>query len=1054
MASGGDVFGGRSSLEPMRKLSSGMPGLGGGARPAAMVLPAERTTITTRQPYSVPSSVPVAAPHVTSVTFADPTGGRPSLQTTPAIPLVPASAPVQQRPSVWPPVSQEGPVSVGGFVVPKPLKKKSEFTTVLDRPPPSALGDAPVDAATPVPLRGGALDFGIARKSIAAERDFGVTLSVTHSDEHPQAAPVDSLPRQDRRRTTYFKEDLRHVPSSPYQVGSGPAGYSTEVTRVSSLAQAAPAVTAVPSATLREQQMQEQRERIEKEVREKMERERMERELVEREERERAARLELEQANREKLERETRERMEAEMRERVERETRERLTREQEERIAREEQDRLAREVERLTREQQERAEREARGAQEAAERAQHETRERIERETRERIEAEMRQKIESETRMRIEQEQRERMEREAREAQKRDEFEREMRERIEREMREKYGASAAPVADATPWSTTPMSHGTAQPPVSTDSRIMGAMTSDPSSTEVVAVPSLGKTKVEEPAKDLGPPFPGFVPTPGFEQGRWEYIVVDPTGIRLRQTPNYSKKEKAGGELVYGDVIWVCERGRLPVPGSSYEYDIMWLCLSNGRGWAFERTNRRRMSEVVYNQIEEVYLEGPLQVSPRVHAPLVLQSSPVPEIKTTSAKPTGCGIMLPGAEVRVIKQAIVMVQHPTKKMADVSKTLLRIESTQGGVAGMDHTIGWIQAELNFERLDKEERVLAKKKHERIHPRWLSVLATAGVSTRHLPGGISGAGDAGKLAAGELVQAIEISNCDGVNFYRLTDGNWVREVGYQGSKQVDIITREEHRWFYICDDKSGTAIRHMPTRCTNQNTGKELKHRQRVVVSELVKFTDGDEFLHLSTPNSGWVPMTKKGGGKKMQKLQPVPGGGAPPPGPQLNMQPGPPCGMVPMPAHGQGMAGGPPGGPAGFGPPPSGWGGAPAPPMQMPPQSGMMMPPPSTGPGYGGGFGGGGASDFGIGGGGGARPGPMGGPPPSWGGPGMGGPGMGGPGMGGPGMGGPGMGGPCMGPPGSRMGPPGGFGGPPCGGPSRAPPASWGGGGGGCDFGI
>mmetsp|Transcript_6177 Transcript_6177/g.17089 ORF Transcript_6177/g.17089 Transcript_6177/m.17089 type:complete len:508 (+) Transcript_6177:64-1587(+) len=80
------------------------------------------------------------------------------------------------------------------------------------------------------------------------------------------------------------------------------------------------------------------------------------------------------------------------------------------------------------------------------------------------------------------------------------------------------------------------------------------------------------------------------------EYGNWQYVVLDPAGIRLRGSPAYDKGQKLSSRLPAGELVDVVER-RTCTDGTSF------LRLESPAGWAFDVQpgachKRHRMSEV------------------------------------------------------------------------------------------------------------------------------------------------------------------------------------------------------------------------------------------------------------------------------------------------------------------------------------------------------------------------------------------------------------------------------------------------------------------------
>eukprot|EP00747_Dinoflagellata_sp_TGD_P059164 gnl/TRDRNA2_/TRDRNA2_151449_c0_seq1.p1 gnl/TRDRNA2_/TRDRNA2_151449_c0~~gnl/TRDRNA2_/TRDRNA2_151449_c0_seq1.p1 ORF type:complete len:728 (-),score=100.28 gnl/TRDRNA2_/TRDRNA2_151449_c0_seq1:71-2212(-) len=352
-------------------------------------------------------------------------------------------------------------------------------------------------------------------------------------------------------------------------------------------------------------------------------------------------------------------------------------------------------------------------------------------------------------------------------------------------------------------------------------------------------------------------PFAGWTPTAGFTAGRWEYICVDPKGLRLRNTTSYAKSCKTGGELRYGQVIDVCERGM--------KSNMIWLCISDGRGWAFERSDRRRMSEVRYANVPANLQGRKHMIRPQLGRKLDLYLSPLSGKVSAS--------LHPGSIVTIQKMASILLQGPSKSEESKNFFLLVTEENLEGwtpelvdIRSTAHVL----VDFQFERLVGD----AGKTH------WISVLPKCEAPLYPTPGRMKF--PARKLKAGELAEVVERCTANQLNFYRLEEGGWVCATAVDGRRVAVLSTREKHSWQYSCTSKRGTAIRVTPTRAKNQNTGRRLKHRQRVVVSEQVVLEDGDAFLRLEPPHHGWVPVKTLAGEMKMQPMQEVePSSGSP-----------------------------------------------------------------------------------------------------------------------------------------------------------------------------
>jgi len=463
-----------------------------------------------------------------------------------------------------------------------------------------------------------------------------------------------------------------------------------------------------------------------------------------------------------------------------------------------------------------------------------------------------------------------------------------------------------------------------------------------------------------EAARDVGPEYPpdfqaypGWTPTPGFTPGRWEYICVDPKGVGLRRTYDYNRKHKTGGEINFGEQFIVCERGE--------EGRHMWLCLADGRGWAIERTNRRRCSEVHREEVPANQRQKLFMVKPNLGYNLEYRPTPV------AGHGAALDGLLPGSTVWIRERCCVTSQRKGAKEKEDARIFLRIQGedvgfvSEGSVGKKNNVEGWLPELMNNGQPSLLEPCYEHLQANPSSPCWISVTAASGTPIFPCPGRVH---SGKKVGVGDICPIVASCTTDGARFYyKLADGGWVADGDAKNKKQFELVTREEHWWQYSCVDKDGAAIRHAPTRSHKMDTGKKLKHRQRVISSEIVKFPSGDSFIHVEPPTNGWVPVLKVGGDAKMKPLSPIdpkmrPGNKVPagatlgpksfaPPGPQMR-PPQPPMSGAPgfgaPPGSGYGA---PPG--SGYGAPPgSGYG---MPPQGPPPYAGMRPPHPGPVPG-------------------------------------------------------------------------------------------------------
>lgn len=344
------------------------------------------------------------------------------------------------------------------------------------------------------------------------------------------------------------------------------------------------------------------------------------------------------------------------------------------------------------------------------------------------------------------------------------------------------------------------------------------------------------------------PPFEGMSP------GNWLYICVDPSGLRLRSSPVYAKSAKAGVQVNFGEMVRVTERGK--------KENLVWLKLADNRGWAFERTNRQRMSEIIDVDLDENMAKPPewdagILISPRLTEGLRVMSRPF--VSSTSAPVTH---LHPGTPVVVLAKCKVQTQ-------DGLKTFLAVVDDV-------HTQGWIP-------------VLVEKKNSTA-AYTVEGLPTAGAVSLWLainPGQKApvylapGRSDA-PLHILEKCELLEVAPeklvADELTFFRLSAGGWLCETNVSGTKPFTWVTRESHWWIYSVAARDGSVVRQLPNREKKFNTDKTLKRGQEVRVCEKVTYPDGDAFIRLEDMTGGWVPLMRMNGDLKMMAEYEIPPG--------------------------------------------------------------------------------------------------------------------------------------------------------------------------------
>ena len=280
------------------------------------------------------------------------------------------------------------------------------------------------------------------------------------------------------------------------------------------------------------------------------------------------------------------------------------------------------------------------------------------------------------------------------------------------------------------------------------------------------------RPRVEDPKSEpFQKPFAGWEPTPDFEQGPWHYICVDPAGLHLRWERRMNAK---GGDAMYvGDMVTIIERGE--------EGGVLWLCLADGRGWAFERQGKRRVfSEVRYKAVSPEMTAKELMVCPRLE-----QDVELPDTPHIPLGAVGCSLAA-GSVVRVLGHATVVLG--TRSMKDVTGMFggTEVGRTFYRVVNEKRLRGWIPATYTAR---DEDWTLIDFRYEHVSRSsdevgagvsappsgWASVVSSTRVPLCPLPGRSST--PTSRLEPGELLEVVGKLSAANLTFYRLQEGGW-------------------------------------------------------------------------------------------------------------------------------------------------------------------------------------------------------------------------------------------------------------------------------------
>lgn len=307
------------------------------------------------------------------------------------------------------------------------------------------------------------------------------------------------------------------------------------------------------------------------------------------------------------------------------------------------------------------------------------------------------------------------------------------------------------------------------------------------------------------------------------ETGDWQYLVVDPAGIRAREDAIYNKKSKKNGDSNRYKEGSVCAVNRRRIAGWT-----TWLSLKNGDGWLFDVSPKDKKVRLVEVEVAKGSWHYEC-IADRV--PVLSQ----PQMNFAGGKSRWS---FSSAKVFLTNGEVVHMEERVRPL-NGKGSFLRLADGRGWA--VDFVDG--QQVLNRQMM-------------------------AGDSS--ISPGPSGNGTNGYVQSSSSTASVVNVKPFAASVHPLLhqDGDALPGVGSH------LGQAESGEWDYIVVDPKGITLRSSPTYDESYKMNKRIDEGEVVVVLERIP-GDGTTFLRLASP-SGWCfERTPSRASNKVQKLRMV-----------------------------------------------------------------------------------------------------------------------------------------------------------------------------------
>lgn len=357
------------------------------------------------------------------------------------------------------------------------------------------------------------------------------------------------------------------------------------------------------------------------------------------------------------------------------------------------------------------------------------------------------------------------------------------------------------------------------------------------------------------------------------EAGSWSYLVVDPSGIRPRDEPNYSKDSKNKSiRFKEGTVVEIDARRRAGW--------TTWLRLTSGEGWLFDvspKDKSLRLLEVTVMMGEWLY-EACADRVPILAKPSALLAAKAS--RTAEALHDGEKVRIK-ERIRPVngKGTYLLLESGQGWVLDYEsgRQLMRRVFSPDDAGSPDVATGSAEASHRPEDMEEEEALrnqqplhltgpqVAMDKRETGEWNYI-ILDQKGISLRQSPSYDAGEKVARRVEEGELATVLERIPGDGTTFLRLASPQgWIHDMHPDPTKrfmramQVHV---ERGSWYYQVIADTGIALRSRCSFSEFSRVGKGPLKGAVVEVMERVKVGE-TTFLRLQESKC-WVFDCKNG----------------------------------------------------------------------------------------------------------------------------------------------------------------------------------------------
>jgi len=358
------------------------------------------------------------------------------------------------------------------------------------------------------------------------------------------------------------------------------------------------------------------------------------------------------------------------------------------------------------------------------------------------------------------------------------------------------------------------------------------------------------------------------------ESGDWNYLVVDPCGIRPRDDASYRESKRVGNGCRYkeGDVVQIDRRRKAGW--------TRWLSCASGDGWVFDISPKNKKVRLI--EVEVMQGEWQYEVC-EARVPVISSASPQRAqngwreartfldfreivVATERIRPLGCK----GSYLRLSDGRGWVLDFTAGKQS------LRRQ------AGTETSAVWNSMSVGLSSISDRPKMFAKEPiasfdgtadvaMQDVGPPELGeweymVLDPKGISLRTAPTYDQGSKNKQRLEEGEIITVLERRQGEGFKFLRVTDPQgWAfeRQPGQlEGRLRMMEVTVDTGFWYYLVLAEKGVGLRN---RCSFSEACKSVRGPMKGNIVEITRRVKAGETTFLKVKEGGWSEPSRAAG---------------------------------------------------------------------------------------------------------------------------------------------------------------------------------------------